>query len=827
MATIPTELLAPAGDWDCLRAAVAAGADAVYFGLPRFSARHRATNFQPDELPAIMTFLHNHNVRGLVALNTLIFPDELKDIAEYLGQIADAKVDAVIVQDLGLAHLIGELAPTVAVHASTQMTLTEPRAVAWAASRLGVQRAVLARELSIEEITKITSTVDLPVEVFVHGALCVAYSGQCLTSEALGGRSANRGQCAQACRLPYELIVDGVAKPMGDRAYLLSPQDLGAWEQIAPLLAAGVTSFKIEGRLKTPHYVAAAVQAYRSAIDAAIAGKKFTLDPIAEHDINLTFSRGFTTGFLEGNNHQRLVQARFPKSRGLLVGEVKQVYGKNIRIKLSDANWLKIGDGIVLDLGRPGDKEPGGRVAKLSASKNQPTDIEISLYGDIDLKDVHNGCRVWKTDDPATRKRLEIVWSRDLTTHRRALHVHLSGRVGERLTLAVRDEAGHTAEASWPGPLELARKNPLTAETAREQLDRLGDTPYELGEVVLDLGGAVMVPKSVLNELRRQALETIQTAQAIPAVAARAIRPMPPLELPTGTPAPEVPGLSFVCRTMEQLKALCAWTPPEGLSKPTMLWADFEDPRGYKHAVETARAAGIPVGLATLRIIKPGEEGFLSLIRTASPDAVLVRNLGGMLRFREELPEIPRVADFSFNVANERTAALLIEEGLSWLVPSFDLNWDQMSSMIQRAKPNWFEAVIHQHMPMFHMEHCVFAAFLSKGKDHRDCGRPCDRHQIDLKDRIGSQFPVLADAGCRNTVFNAIAQSAAEYIPRMLALGLKRFRVDLLRDDPEKTIELAEVYGKILAGQDNGGGTWRKLQTLDQLGVTRGTLQLV
>jgi putative protease len=206
--TTRPELLAPAGDREAMRAAVANGADAVYFGLSRFNARHRATNFSLEELPEVMRYLHGHNVRGYVAFNTLIFSDELDEAMQFVGAIAEARADAVIVQDLGLARLIGRMCPGLHVHGSTQMTLTEPLGIEFV-KRLGVRRVILARELSLSDIRRIRSTTDVPVEVFVHGALCVAYSGQCLTSESLGQRSANRGQCAQACRLPYELIVDG------------------------------------------------------------------------------------------------------------------------------------------------------------------------------------------------------------------------------------------------------------------------------------------------------------------------------------------------------------------------------------------------------------------------------------------------------------------------------------------------------------------------------------------------------------------------------------------------------------------------------------------
>ena len=311
------ELLAPAGDWECARAAVANGADAIYFGLPAFNARMRATNFTADDLPKLMAFLHEHGVKGYVAFNTLIFTGELAQAGEQLRLVARAGVDAAIVQDLGLVSLAREIVPEFHLHASTQMTLTSPEGVAFA-QRLGIQRAVLARELSLRELAKFAATPGgaLPLEVFVHGALCVAYSGQCLTSEALGQRSANRGECAQACRLPYELVVDGLTRDLGDRRYLLSPQDLAAVEEIPELVRLGIVSFKIEGRLKTPEYVAAVTQVYRRAIDRAWDAQETERAPVSAEDryqLEMAFSRGLYSGWMHGVNHQELVHARFGK----------------------------------------------------------------------------------------------------------------------------------------------------------------------------------------------------------------------------------------------------------------------------------------------------------------------------------------------------------------------------------------------------------------------------------------------------------------------------------------------------------------------------------
>ena len=292
--THPPELLSPAGNWDCARAAVANGADAIYFGMPRFNARLRADNFTEEDLPPLMEFLHKHGVRGYCAFNTLIFTGELEDAEQQLRLLENAGVDAVIVQDIGLARMVKAITPRLHLHASTQMTITSPEGLRFA-RKLGLDLAVLARELSLRELEGFRREGDeaLPLEVFVHGALCVAYSGQCLTSESLGQRSANRGECAQACRMPFDLVVDGETRDLGDKRYLLSPQDLAAVDQIPDLIRLGVRSFKIEGRLKSPEYVAAVTRVYRKAMDAALSADGAPgLTPKDRYALEMTFSRG-------------------------------------------------------------------------------------------------------------------------------------------------------------------------------------------------------------------------------------------------------------------------------------------------------------------------------------------------------------------------------------------------------------------------------------------------------------------------------------------------------------------------------------------------------
>lgn len=834
----PPELLAPAGDWEAMRAAVANGADAVYFGLSNFNARFRATNFTVEELPDVMKYLHEHNVRGYVAFNTLVFSDELPEAAKFITACAAAGVDALIVQDLGIARLIHAMAPSLSIHGSTQMTLTEPRGIEFVRA-LGVQRVILARELSATEIQHIAISTAIPVEVFIHGALCVAYSGQCLTSESLGGRSANRGQCAQACRLPYDLIVDGQHKPLGDKAYLLSPQDLAAHDLIDDLVRIGVASFKIEGRLKSAQYVAATTQTYRSALDAAIARTPFRIAPQQQQELAQSFSRGFTHGFLDGPDHQELVHARFPKSRGIRVGLVagKTRDGITVTLESSATVPLKPGDGVVFDEGHPEQDEQGGRLIAVKEIASRPSRrLELLfLPGAVNLAAITIGSIIWKTDDPAIRKRLEQSYSRETVARRAPLSVEITAIIGQPLTVTMRDPAGRTATVRSAAPMARAERHPLTVELAREQFGRLGQTPYELADLRLHgptetaAPEPIMTPKSILNDLRRQAVDAIMAQRST--AATHAINHPNALETlrqefsnqnsPIKNQKSEA--ISVLVRTTDQLQAVLNWQPPTG-ERPSIVYCDFEDIRRYAEAVPLANSAGLPIALATLRIVKASEEGLLQKIADYNPDAILVRNLAAVSFYSQRAPHFPLHGDYSLNIANELTAAIFHRAGLRRMVPSYDLNWTQLSALLQKFPADMFESVIHQHMPMFHMEHCVFAHTLSTGKDYRDCGRPCDRHQVDLKDRVGQAHPLIPDVGCRNTVFNASAQSAAEYVPRMKELGIRHFRVELLRESAEQATALLDRYARVLAGTYDGRETWRQLRVLNQLGVTRGTL---
>jgi putative protease len=842
------ELLAPAGDWECARAAVANGADAVYFGMPAFNARMRATNFTADDLPKLMDFLHEHGVKGYVAFNVLIFTDELAAAEEELVLLDRAGVDAAIVQDVGLVSLARERVPDLHIHASTQMTLTSPEGIAFA-QRIGVDRAVLARELSLRELAKFRATpdADVPLEVFVHGALCVAYSGQCLTSEALGKRSANRGECAQACRLPYEMIVDGVKQDLGDRRYLLSPQDLAAVEEIPELVRLGIVSFKIEGRLKTPEYVAAVTQVYRRAIDQAWEAQSRDdlqvvrgpagagpSNPEDRYKLEMAFSRGLYSGWMHGVNHQKLVHARYGKKRGAYLGAISSIGRGYIEVKPEAP--LKPGDGIVIDRGGDTDREQGGRVYQVLPLRDGAVRLSFE-YGKLDFEQIKLGHLLWKTDDPQLDRELRKSWSGELAKPKRALDVIVAGRAGEPMHIEGRCE-GVTASIESQMPLEIAQKRPLTEETLRAQLGRLGETGLELGALENRLEGQVIIPVSELNRLRRELVEKVEKNIPItirhPELNAdlRSEGSIQPSSVRrrldilankrASTPKIEKPLLSVLCRSLEQIQSALRM----GL---TEIYADFEDIRRYKDAVELVRARGdradagpAQILLATPRIQKAGEQGFFKLIENAKPDGVLIRNLGALDYFKASA--LRRIGDFSLNVANPLTAELLMAEKLERVTISYDLNAGQVLDLLRAAPPSWFEITLHQHIPMFHMEHCVFAAFLSDGTDYTNCGRPCDTHRVELRDRVGLNHPLKADVGCRNTLFHAQAQSGAAYFEEFRKQGPAAFRIELLLEDAAETERILRGYQRLLAGTSTGPMIIRELNLRSQLGVTTGTL---
>ena len=815
--------MSPAGHWPQLHAAIEAGADAVYFGLHHFSARAKA-GFSLAELPEAMQTLHRRGVKGYITFNTLVFEHELEAAARTIAGIAEAGADALIVQDLGIARLAHRIAPELELHASTQMSITSAEGVEMA-RQSDASRVTLARELSLAEVRVIRAASSVELEIFVHGALCVAYSGQCFSSEAWGGRSANRGQCAQACRLPYELIVDGEARPLGDARYLLSPGDLCTIEQIPEIVEIGISALKIEGRYKDADYVALTTRAYRKAVDEAWAGRPAEVTRAEMLQLEQVYSRGLGAYFVNGTDHQSVVNGRAPRHRGVLMGQVERVMSSGVVVEPGTANSiapLKPGDGLVFDAAdwrSPGEDEEGGRVYKIVPHSGGKLELRFA-NGQIDFSRIRPGDLVWRTNDPDIARAARPFTDATRPVHKQPLKVRAIAHEGQPLVcewslvrqpeIAVRVQS---AEA-----LEQAQNRIVSDETLRDQFARLGNSPYDLAELELDIAGSPFAPASLLNQLRREAVEQLQARQSSPP--SKPFRdPRPELASLRALPAVSVdssePELHLLVRTPEQLEAACTL----GVASITL---DYLDLYGLRPSVERLQQAGIPVRVASPRILKPGEERIVDfLLRLGCP--VLVRPLG-LLHMLSDRPHPPLTGDFSLNAANSITARTLLELGLERLAPTHDLNAAQVADLARAVGADRIEAIAWQHLPVFHTEHCVFCRFLSEGHSYLDCGRPCEQHRVSVRDSTGRPHPLMADVGCRNTVFGAEAQEASAHLDLWRGAGIRHFRLEFVHETAEQTARVTQLWKQALDGEITAATLARELKRIAPQGVTEGSL---
>jgi U32 family peptidase len=810
------EIMSPAGYWPQLRAAIEAGADAVYFGLKHFTARAKV-GFTLEELPEVMRTLHRRGVRGYVTFNTLIFEHELDEAARAGAAIVDAGADALIVQDLGILRLLRGIAPDVELHASTQMSITDAEGVRFAQA-FGADRVTLARELSLAEVRTIREQTGCAVEMFVHGALCVAYSGQCFSSEAWGGRSANRGQCAQACRLPYDLMVDGEQEPLGDARYLLSPGDLYTLREIPEIVAAGVSALKIEGRYKDAEYVALTTQAYRKAVDDAWAGVAHPVSPAEELQLEQVYSRGLGPYFVTGTNHQTVVTGRAPRHRGVWMGRVVHVGADCVSVETSDAHEiapLKEGDGLVFDAAdwrSPGEPEEGGRVYQVTPGLDGMLELRFGNRA-IRFDRVRVGDLVWRTDDPDVAKAARQFTEAEAPVRRQAVSVHVVAREGSALSAewCVGEVRVVVTSAAALG---AAQNRAISLEMVREQFGRLGGTAYTLGAASLDVEGSPFVQVSVLNQMRREAVERLQGVQS-GAVGSRAT----PLRsrFSKSTAVGKLTGeaeLHLLVRTPEQLDAAIE-------ARPASITLDYLDLYGLRPSVERVKAGGITARVASPRVLKPGEARILNFLLSLECP-ILVRSTGILHALREKAHPL-LIGDFSLNAANSLSAAEYLKF-VARLTPTHDLNAAQVADLARDAGAENIEAVAYQHLPVFHTEHCVFCRFLSEGTSYKDCGRPCEKHKVQLRDHAGRSHPVMADVGCRNTVFGAEAQEASAHLELWRAAGIRHFRLEFVHESGAQVIEVARLFGLALAGKMGAAQLNRELRAIAPEGTTQGSL---
>ena len=815
--------MSPAGYWPQLRAAVEAGADAVYFGLTHFSARAKV-GFTLDELPEVTRTLRTRGVRGYLAFNTLVFEHELGEAARTIAAAAEAGVDALIIQDPAIMRLAHEIAPQLELHASTQMSISDASGVRFAQD-LGASRVTLARELSVAEIRAIYEQTGCELEVFVHGALCVAYSGQCYSSEAWGGRSANRGQCAQACRLPYEMIVDGEVEPLADARYLLSPGDLYALHQVPELAAAGVGALKIEGRYKDAEYVALATRAYRDAVDAVLAGEELAISKELDLELEQVYSRGLGPWFIGGTNHQTAVNGRAPRHRGVLMGRVVAVEDATVRVEPSEAHQvspLKPGAGIVFDAASwrsPEEPEEGGRVYQLEQDRHGTLTLAFA-NGAVRFDRIRPGDLVWRSDDPELLQKTRKYTEATAPVARRPVSVSVVARTGEPLFTEWKVGRARIRVVS-EAVLESSRNRALNLDVLCEQFGRMGGSPYFLGEVELEATGDPFVPSSLLNQIRREAVGKLQALEAAPPAIAvgdplRALASLPAFfSAADSLPPDDAAYLHLLVRTPEQLDAALQL-------EPASITLDYLDLYGLRPSVERAGKTGIEVRVASPRIFKPGEARIMNfLVSLGCP--ILVRS-SGLLQALQEMDHPALIGDFSLNTANSPAAHLYLQMGIQRLTPGHDLNGAQVADLARRAGGARIEAIAYQHLPVFHTEHCVFCRFLSTGTSYKDCGRPCETHLVQLRDPAGRQHPVMADVGCRNTVFGAEAQEASQHLEAWRTAGIRHFRLEFAHETGLQVAEITGLFHDALRGDIPYGVLGQKLKQAAPGGTTQGSL---
>lgn len=827
-----SELLLPVGNMEMALAAIHNGADAIYLGFPQFNARGRSHDFEINELRQIIEICHLYGVRAHLAFNILIFPQEIESVIKGLEAVLPLKPDALIIQDLGLAKLVREMAPEQVIHASTQMTVTNHESILLTED-LNFRRFVLGRENSLAEIKQIKQATDKDLEVFVHGALCVAYSGQCFTSESIGGRSANRGQCAQSCRFGYEVFVDGKPKKLHDKKYVVSPNDLCGIAEIPELMEIGVSSFKIEGRLKSPEYVASSAQEYRKAIDRHLKARPLSVTELeaSRQRMATTYSRGFFPGWLHGVDHQRLVEGTWKAHRGMEIGVVAKVDETAMTLDLSTGVKLVPGDGLVwADRDEP---NSGGQIYAVNSIGKRRVRVEFANDTVLDRRWL--GSRVYLNSVAGQKKELRKSFQDHNQFKRVDVSIRVEACVGQPLKVEMSD-GRFVCRAQGKALVAIAEKRAVEDEFFKDELGALGGSAFLLKtfEISRSDSSPIFYPHRELKEIRRElsnALERLRRENRVwgdetpHAASDQMLRWSESLRGPTVEK--KATRLNLLLREKGQVQDLQEAIRDGRIRKDQIdcVILDFEFGQDYQLSLSILRAAGVRSAIATNRILKPKEYMHFVRIERLQPDVILIRNLGALYYFTKVKPFAGELrGDFSLNVTNHLTAGYLLGKGLSTVTASYDLNAGQVTDLLNTADASRIEVTIHQYMPAFHMEHCVFASLLSQGSSFRDCGKPCEKHRVELADQFGNRHQIKADTECRNTMFNAVAQSAATHFTEWSAQNLGAIRYEALYERGDELVNKIASYQQLMSGEKSAPEILHSLQLNETYGLGEGPI---
>ena len=827
------ELLAPAGNMAALHAAVAGGADAVYLGLETFNARRGADNFTLETLREACDFAHLRGVSVYVTMNTIILPDEVGEALECVRQAYRAGADGFIVQDIGLAAEISRTLPEASLHLSTQMN-THNLAGVRAAARLGAERITLAREVSLDEIALLCAAAaeeGMGVEVFAHGALCVCYSGQCFMSSMIGGRSANRGMCAQACRLPYELQNKALQKSLpspGD--HLLSPQDLCTVDRVDDLVAAGVASLKIEGRMKSPEYVFAVTSVYRKALDAALAKENAAITDADRDRLTDAFSRGFTTAYLDGKRGNDIMSYQRPNNRGLFLGRVDEV--RDGAAYLKSAHALTEGD--VLEFWT---RKGNGTLTLGPVRTDKKGRYHLPLEGKT--RTVKAGDRVFRVrsaeaafEDDAREPRVPLVGTATLhigeplrMEFHPAAEADIEGAprttlaVARRLQAAFPDGVSGVAEGA---PVEAARTRAVSFDDVAAHIDRLGNTPYQLVNLTIDMDDGVGIGFSALHGVRAAALDVLTevlTAEGHGRTLPRTIPREPlPAARPTGCRVAVTVTNPACARAAKRAGAHLIYVPALNYRRGEAVIA------GQKNAA--AEQAGYPKGC--IPIMPVADHEAVGGAREAVVDAdvwkyaaegkpLLAESLGAMERASEEGAlldvgsHVPITNGLSLAVASEFGAARV------WLSPELTLR--QIEEVAKDA-PVALGVLLIGAQELMVTEHCML---MSQGPCDENCAE-CPRRKSPhvLKDRKGYEFPVVTDAMGRSHLYNAVELDIASSMPELLAAGISSYMVDATLMNAEETAHAVGRAIRALHVAQNDGNAIAKMPNTTSGHLYRG-----
>lgn len=792
------ELLAPVGSFEALKAAVQNGANAVYLGGKDFGARASANNFDRDELKEAVKYAHIRGVQVFVTTNTLRKENEIEDFLEYAKFLYDIDVDAIILQDIGMARLIKRELPDFELHASTQMVAHSLEDVKYLES-VGFDRVVLAREVTVEEIKYICDNCKADIEVFVHGALCVCYSGQCLMSSMIGNRSGNRGRCAQPCRQRYELIdvyTGEVVNSNGD--YLLSPRDLNAIEEIDKVIDAGVHSLKIEGRMKRPEYVATVIDGYRKTIDEYLATNKLNVSDETINDLYTIFNRKFTKGLLLGDVGKDMMNSQLPNNQGLYVGTVVDYNKKAKRLKIKLANTLKKGDGINLGGGTIGRIIKNGNIETIGYKGET---IELDFVGEA-----RKGQIVFKTSDSELMDRVQATFTQDKEFVKNIIDAKITIKLGQKPILTLKDR--HSNEATIEGDkiVEEAMKVALSKEKVETQLRKLGNTPYELDLLEIELDDNVSLPISLLNQMRRDCIELLDKERV--SIKNRKYKNKIVKYKPVQYNRNKQQEISVKVKNLEQLESALEC----GLDR-----IYYEDTNTIDKAMRLAMKYNKKVIYSAPRIIRNKEYNHLAKANNAGVESVQLGNYGSIDYFKDKKLNI----DYYLNAFNSETINYYKEIGADTLCISQELNINEIKETIKYTDIN-IESVVYGYTPLMITEYCPMGVIVRDCKKDKRVAK-CKESIYALRNSKGDEFRVSQDIFCRSTIYNSNVTCMLDNLYELHEIGINVLRLDFTLEDKETVKEVIEAYQEVLSNDYKLGTKATKLYNkLDEKGTTAG-----